>query len=509
MSNQKQIKKYVQLAPSDLVTHAIQNGEGELIENGALSVNTGKYTGRSPKDKFIVMDNETEDKVNWGKVNQPIDSKYYERLKEKMTKYSNEVSTYEFNGYIGTDETYRIPVRVITEYAWHNLFAHQLLVRPTKEELEGFRPLFTVIDLPNLQAIPEFHGTNSETFIITSIKDRMVLIGGTEYAGEIKKSLFGIMNHLLPEQNVLPMHCSANVGEQGDVSLFFGLSGTGKTTLSSSSDRRLIGDDEHGWTKDGVFNFEGGCYAKTISLSEQKEPEIYNAIRFGSILENVVVDENKIPDYDDGSLTENTRTAYPIHYIENIQVSGKAGVPNTIFFLTADAFGVLPAISKLTEEQAKYYFLNGYTSKLAGTERGVTEPEATFSTCFGEPFFTLPPSVYADMLEQKIKEHGVDVYLINTGWLAGGYGKSERIPLKYTRSMIQAAINGEFKTIGFEQETIFGLEIPTECPDVPSEWLNPMNSWTNKEAYIEQATNLRNLFEQNYQKYTQPTVKEV
>lgn len=490
---------YKQLSPSQLVEHAIANQEGVITNTGALSVTTGKYTGRSPKDKFIVKDDVTKNTIHFGKVNQPIDEHRFSSLYEKVKKQMVDRPLYEFNGYVGSDKTNRLPIRIITEYAWHNLFAHQLFVRPTEEELLTHVPAFTVIDLPSVQANPLEDGTHSEAFVITSFKENVVIIGGTEYAGEIKKSLFGVMNYLLPKKGILPMHCGANQGEQGDVALFFGLSGTGKTTLSSSGDRLLIGDDEHAWTEENVFNLEGGCYAKTIDLDPLKEPDIYQAITTGAVLENVVVNEQGVPNYADGQLTENTRAAYPLYHIRKTVDTSIGKIPSTIFFLTADAVGVLPAISKLTIEQAMYYYNNGYTSKLAGTERGVTEPTATFSSCFGEPFLPLHPKEYVALFGEKLKNHNVDVYLINTGWGAGGYGKSERIPLQYTRKMVEAAINGTLKDVTYETEPIFDLQYPTVCPGVPSELLNPRNGW-EPITYEEKATKLKTMFDEHYNK---------
>uniref|UniRef100_UPI000C259A1B phosphoenolpyruvate carboxykinase (ATP) n=1 Tax=Mycobacteroides abscessus TaxID=36809 RepID=UPI000C259A1B len=421
------------LSVPQLVEAAVQRGEAMLTASGALRAETGKYTGRSPKDKFIVDEPSVHDDIAWGSVNQPISAAAFDKLYQDVLEYLNGKDLFVFDGFAGANETYRLPIRVINEYAWHNLFVHQLFVRPTAEELKTHVPGFTVISAPGFEANTALHGTNSETFIIVSFSKKMVLIGGSKYAGEMKKSIFSVMNYLLPQQQVFPMHCSANVGEQGDVALFFGLSGTGKTTLSADPNRRLIGDDEHGWSDLGVFNIEGGCYAKTINLTEEKEPQIWNAIKFGSVLENVVLDEEtRIPDYDNGSLTENTRAAYPVDFIPGAMIPGEAGHPKVIVFLTADAFGVLPPISKLTKEQAMYHFLSGYTSKLAGTERGVTEPEATFSTCFGAPFLPLQPSVYAEMLGEKISKHNAQVYLVNTGWSGGPYGIGKRMNLAYT-----------------------------------------------------------------------------
>ncbi len=455
-------------------------------------------------EEYTVEEESTKDQIDWGKVNQPISSEVFDNLYVKVIKYLKERDElFVFKGFAGADKDSQLSIQVINEYAWHNLFAHQLFIRPTADELASHVADFTVISAPNFKADPAVDGTASETFIIVSLEKKIILIGGTEYAGEMKKSIFGIMNYLLPQQGILSMHCSANVGEAGDVALFFGLSGTGKTTLSADPDRKLIGDDEHGWSDNGVFNIEGGCYAKTINLSAEKEPEIYNAIRFGSVLENVAVDpETRICDYDDGSLTENTRVAYPIQYIENIVDPSVAGHPKTIIFLTADAFGVLPPISKLTKEQAMYHFLSGFTSKLAGTERGVTEPEPVFSTCFGSPFLPLPATVYAEMLGQKIDEHGAQVYLVNTGWTGGEYGTGSRMKLSYTRTMVRAAIDGKLADVETTQDAVFGLHIPTAVEGVPSEVLNPREAWADKAAYDAKAAELAGLFNENFKKFS-------
>ncbi|MGE8006345.1 phosphoenolpyruvate carboxykinase (ATP) [Lysinibacillus sp. NPDC093216] len=494
----------VQLSVPQLAEKATSRGEAMLTVDGAVRAETGKYTGRSPKDKYTVEEDSTKDKIDWGKVNRPISSEVFDNLYVKVVKYLKERDElFVFKGFAGADKDSQLSIQVINEYAWHNLFAHQLFIRPTKEELASHVADFTVISAPNFKADPAIDGTASETFIIVSLEKKIILIGGTEYAGEIKKSIFGIMNYLLPQQGILSMHCSANVGEAGDVALFFGLSGTGKTTLSADPDRKLIGDDEHGWSDNGVFNIEGGCYAKTINLSSEKEPEIYNAIRFGSVLENVAVDpETRVCDYDDGSLTENTRVAYPIQYIENIVDPSVAGHPKTIIFLTADAFGVLPPISKLTKEQAMYHFLSGFTSKLAGTERGVTEPEPVFSTCFGSPFLPLPATVYAEMLGQKIDEHGAQVYLVNTGWTGGEYGTGSRMKLSYTRTMVRAAIDGKLANVETIQDSVFGLNIPTSIEGVPTEVLNPRDAWADKAAYDKKASELAGLFNENFKKFS-------
>lgn len=494
----------VQLSVPQLAEKATSRGEAMLTVDGAVRAETGKYTGRSPKDKYTVEEESTKDQIDWGKVNQPISSEVFDNLYVKVIKYLKERDElFVFKGFAGADKDSQLSIQVINEYAWHNLFAHQLFIRPTADELASHVADFTVISAPNFKADPAVDGTASETFIIVSLEKKIILIGGTEYAGEMKKSIFGIMNYLLPQQGILSMHCSANVGEAGDVALFFGLSGTGKTTLSADPDRKLIGDDEHGWSDNGVFNIEGGCYAKTINLSAEKEPEIYNAIRFGSVLENVAVDpETRICDYDDGSLTENTRVAYPIQYIENIVDPSVAGHPKTIIFLTADAFGVLPPISKLTKEQAMYHFLSGFTSKLAGTERGVTEPEPVFSTCFGSPFLPLPATVYAEMLGQKIDEHGAQVYLVNTGWTGGEYGTGSRMKLSYTRTMVRAAIDGKLADVVTTQDAVFGLHIPTAVEGVPSEVLNPREAWADKAAYDAKAAELAGLFNENFKKFS-------
>ncbi len=494
----------VQLSVPQLVEKATSRGEAALTVDGAIVAETGKYTGRSPKDKYFVEEESTKDKIDWGSVNRAISAEVFDTLYLKVVNYLKEKDElYVFKGFAGADKDSQLSIQVVNEYAWHNLFCHQLFIRPTEEELASHVAEFTIVAAPTFKADPAVDGTASETFIIVSLEKKIILIGGTEYAGEMKKSIFTIMNYLLPERNIFSMHCSANVGEAGDVALFFGLSGTGKTTLSADKNRKLIGDDEHGWSDNGVFNIEGGCYAKTINLSPEKEPEIYNAIRFGSVLENVVVDpETRIPDYDDGSLTENTRVAYPIDYIENIVTPSVAGHPKTIVFLTADAFGVLPPISKLTKEQAMYHFLSGFTSKLAGTERGVTSPEPVFSTCFGAPFLPLPATRYAEMLGEKIDEHGSQVFLVNTGWTGGEYGVGSRMKLSYTRAMVRAAIDGKLNNVATTQDAVFGLHIPTEIEGVPSEVLNPRDAWSDKAAYDAKAAYLADLFKENFKKFS-------
>jgi phosphoenolpyruvate carboxykinase (ATP) len=491
------------LSVAQLVEKVLQRKEGQLTATGAVAVTTGKYTGRSPKDKYIVEEAATKEKIDWGTVNQPISEEVFENLYNKVLDYlMKQDEIFVFKGFAGADSKYRLPIQVINEFAWHNLFAHQLFIRPSAEELQTHEAQFTVISAPNFKADPAVDGTRSEAFIIISFERRIVLIGGTEYAGEMKKSIFSVMNYLLPEQGILSMHCSANVGKEGDVALFFGLSGTGKTTLSADPNRRLIGDDEHGWSNRGIFNIEGGCYAKCINLSREKEPQIFDAIGFGAVLENVVVDEQtRMPDYDDATLTENTRAAYPIQAIANIVDPSVAGHPSTIIFLTADAFGVLPPISKLTREQAMYHFLSGYTSKLAGTERGITSPQATFSTCFGAPFLPLPAVRYAEMLGKKIVEHNVRVFLVNTGWTGGEYGVGSRMKLAYTRAMVQAAVEGELDNVETVKDPIFGLAIPLHIPGVPDEVLQPQNTWADKNAYEQKAKELAAKFRANFQKF--------
>ncbi|NYF25516.1 phosphoenolpyruvate carboxykinase (ATP) [Sporosarcina sp. JAI121] len=494
---------HIQLSVPQLVEKAVTRGEAKLTSDGAVTAQTGKYTGRSPKDKYIVEEASSKDKIDWGSVNRPISSDIFDSLYNKvLTHLKKKDELFVFKGFAGADPASRLSIQVVNEFAWHNLFVHQLFIRPTEDELVTHESQFTIVSAPTFKANPAVDGTNSETFIIVSMEKRIVLIGGTEYAGEMKKSIFSIMNYLLPENGIMPMHCSANVGEDGDVALFFGLSGTGKTTLSADANRKLIGDDEHGWSDTGVFNIEGGCYAKCINLSQEKEPEIFGAIRFGSVLENVVVDpETRIPDYNDGTLTENTRAAYPIQAIDNIVDPSVAGHPNTIVFLTADAFGVLPPISKLTKEQAMYHFLSGFTSKLAGTERGITSPEATFSTCFGSPFLPLPATVYAEMLGKKIDEHDAQVFLVNTGWTGGVYGVGKRMDLKYTRTMVRAALAGDLNDVETETNGIFGLEMPIAIDGIPTEVLNPRNAWADGDAYDVKAKELSNMFRENFKKF--------
>ncbi|WP_084054419.1 phosphoenolpyruvate carboxykinase (ATP) [Desulfonispora thiosulfatigenes] len=490
------------LSVSELIERAVQRKEGILTAKGALCIETGKYTGRSPKDRFIVDEPSINNEIAWGKVNMPISIQKFVNIYNRMTAYLQNKDLFVFDGFAGADPKYRTSFRVINEYACQNLFIKQLLIRPTSEELKTYKNEFTILCAPGFKCNPEIDGTNSEAAIIISLEKKMILIAGSMYCGEIKKSVFSVMNYLLPKKDVLPMHCSANVGDNEDVALFFGLSGTGKTTLSADPNRRLIGDDEHGWSPLGVFNFEGGCYAKTINLSEEKEPEIWNAIKFGTILENVVVNnKDRIPNFEDNSLTENTRAGYPINYIDNALIPGTSNAPKNIIFLTADAFGVLPPIAKLTKESAMYHFLSGYTSKLAGTERGITEPQATFSTAFGEPFLPINPIVYANMLGKRIDDFNVNVYLINTGWTGGPYGIGNRMNLKYTRNMVTAVLKGDLKDVKYELDPIFNILIPIECPNVPVEILNPINTWEDKEEYNKKAIELARKFKDNFEQF--------
>ena len=494
---------HIQLSVPKLVEKVLERNEGILTSSGAVRAKTGKYTGRSPKDKFIVDEPTTREKIDWGPVNQPISEKAFTNLYQKVINYLREQEdVFVFKGFAGADTKHRLPIQVINEFAWHNLFAHQLFIRPNEEEIVNHEAAFSVICAPHFKADPNVDQTASETFIIISFERRIILIGGTEYAGEMKKSIFSVMNYLLPENEILPMHCSANVGVEGDVALFFGLSGTGKTTLSADPKRKLIGDDEHGWSTNGVFNIEGGCYAKCIGLTREKEPQIFDAICFGSVLENVMInEETRVSEYNNSTLTENTRAAYPIQAIDNIVSPSIAGHPHTIIFLTADAFGVIPPISKLTKEQALYHFLSGYTSKLAGTERGITTPVATFSTCFGSPFLPLAATRYAKMLGQKIDEHSSNVFLVNTGWTGGEYGTGSRMSLRYTRAMVQAALVGELNHIETVRDEIFGLDVPLHVPGVPDKVLQPSKTWTDKKAYKITARQLAKKFHDNFNKF--------
>jgi phosphoenolpyruvate carboxykinase (ATP) len=498
-------KIYGNLRSGPLVEHAIRRDEGQLADNGALVAYTGKYTGRTPKDKFTVKDSITADKVNWGDSNYAFHPDKFDLLLERVVEFLRGRDLFIQDLYAGADPQFRLPVRVINQYAWHNLFVRALFVRPNAQEMKSYQPEFTIVSAPEFQADPQRDGTRSEAFIIVNFTRKIILIGGTKYAGEMKKSVFGVMNFLLPERNVFPMHCSANVGKHGDTALFFGLSGTGKTTLSADPERLLIGDDEHGWSPKGIFNFEGGCYAKCIKLSKENEPQIWNAIRFGSVLENVTLDPvSHTPDYNDDSRTENTRCAYPVDYIEGAVIPGIGTHPKTVIFLTADAFGVLPPISKLNPDQAMYHFLSGYTAKVAGTEAGIKEPQPNFSTCFGAPFLPLRPKVYAEMLGRRIQEHNAQCWLVNTGWFGGPYGTGDRMKLAYTRSMVRAAIEGQLNNVEFAVEPAFGFTIPRSCPGVPPEFLDARGAWKDKAAYDRSAADLSARFAKNFEKFEVP-----
>lgn len=491
------------LPPPVLIEHALARKEGILASNGAITAMTAPHTGRSPKDKFVVEHEEYDATIWWGENNQQISQEHFEAVRHSIAGYLQHRDVYVLDAAAGADPHYRMPIQVVTELAWHSLFARQLFLHPNPSDLSTDRPGFTILCVPNFHTDPRIHGTRSQTAIMLDFEKRLILIAGTHYAGEMKKSIFTVLNFILPAQGVLPMHCSANVGSDGDVALFFGLSGTGKTSLSADPSRRLIGDDEHGWGDNGVFNFEGGCYAKCINLSEKYEPQIWNAIRFGSVCENVVLKEGtREPDYDNDSVTENTRVAYPIDYIDNVTESGMGGQPKAVIFLSADSFGILPPVAKLTTEQTMYYFLSGYTSKLAGTEAGVTSPEATFSACFGSPFLPLRPGEYANMLRTRLEKYRVPCYLINTGWTGGPYGVGERININYTRAMVRAAIGGALDNVEMVTDPVFRLQIPTSCPDVPSLLLIPRNTWADKEAYDRQSIDLAARFKKNFAQFT-------
>jgi len=495
-----------------LYEQVVRRREGLLAHLGPIVVRTGYHTGRSPNDKFIVKEPTSDKNIWWGKVNKSMTEEDFNRLFAKMMAYIQGKDLYVEDCFVCADERYRVPIRVIAESAWHNLFARNMFRRYNDpSELEQHKTQFTVIQMPNFHAFPQSDSTNSEVFIIINFEKRIVLIGGTSYAGEIKKSIFTILNYLMPMKNVMSMHCSANLGERGDVALFFGLSGTGKTTLSADPNRKLIGDDEHGWSEEGVFNYEGGCYAKVIRLSEEAEPDIYDTTKkFGTILENVQIDsQSRRIDLNDDTFTENTRAAYPLTHIKNIVEEGKSGHPENIVMLTADAFGVLPPISKLTTEQAMYHFISGYTAKVAGTEKGVTEPKATFSTCFGAPFMVWHPTVYAKLLGEKIKKHKVKCWLVNTGWTGGPYGVGSRMKIQYTRAMLNAALNGKLDKVEYETDQFFNLQIPKSCEGVPSEVLNPRNTWKDKNAYDEMAMKLAGMFVNNFKEYEAETEKEI
>jgi len=493
-----------QLTPDELHDITIEKGQGVESSTGALAINTGEFTGRSPQDRFIVKDSITEDKVWWGNVNIPFDSDKFEKLYNKVTEYLSGKEVFVRDSYVCADPNYRMNVRVVTECAWSNLFCYNMFLRPEDSELENFDAEWHVVCAPGFMADPAVDGTRQHNFAILDFTRKIALIGGTGYTGEMKKGIFSALNFILPVfKNTLPMHCSANVGEKGDTAIFFGLSGTGKTTLSADPARKLIGDDEHGWTKENtIFNFEGGCYAKVINLTEENEPDIFRAIKKGALLENVIFKEGtKEVDFEDISITPNTRVSYPIYHIDNIQPGSIGENPKNIFFLTADAFGVLPPVSKLTPGQAAYHFISGYTAKVAGTEAGINEPVPNFSACFGAPFMPLHPTKYAEMLSAKMKEAGVNVWLINTGWTGGAYGTGQRMKLKYTRAMITAALNGELDNVDYKTHKVFGLAIPQTCPNVPDEVLNPRTTWEDKDTYDAKAHELAESFRKNFAKF--------
>ncbi len=492
------------LSPAELIEEALKNGEGFLTDAGALMCDTGTFTGRSPKDRFVVKDDYTQDSVWWGDINIAFEPAKFDALHQKMLDHLAHSKVYVRDAYAGAHPDYRLNLRVINTQAWHNLFCHNMFLRLSPEEMQHVpEPDFTIVCIPEFKADPAVDGTRQANFAIINFSKKTILIGGTGYAGEMKKGIFSVLNFLLPhENNTLSMHCSANVGAAGDTAIFFGLSGTGKTTLSADPDRGLIGDDEHGWTEDSVFNFEGGCYAKVIDLTREKEPQIWDAIKFGAIVENTrFVEGTRTVDYMNKSITENTRTAYPINHIENAIEPSRAGIPKNIFFLTADAFGVLPPISRLNKSQAMYHFISGYTAKVAGTEVGITEPQTTFSACFGAAFLPLHPTKYAEMLGKKMADNNVNVWLVNTGWTGGSYGTGSRMKLSYTRAMITAALNGELDQVSFDKHSVFGVEVPTACPQVPAEILNPRNTWKDKGAYDQKANQLAKSFVNNFTKY--------
>jgi phosphoenolpyruvate carboxykinase (ATP) len=492
------------LSPQKLTQISLDKNQAQLADSGAISVNTGEFTGRSPKDRFVVKDSLTENSVWWGEVNIPFSPEKYNKLYNKVTSYLKGKEVFVRDVYACADEEFKLNIRVVNEYPWSNMFAYNMFLRPTEDELSNFQADWTILNVPSFMADAEEDGTRQHNFAIINFTDKNILIGGTGYTGEIKKGIFSVLNFILPhEKNVLSMHCSANVGAKGDTAVFFGLSGTGKTTLSADPDRKLIGDDEHGWSDNSVFNFEGGCYAKCIDLTAEKEPDIFAAIKEGAILENIIFKEgtNEV-DFKDSTITENTRVSYPIHHIANIANPSMASAPKNIFFLTCDAFGVLPPISKLSTGQAMYHFISGYTAKVAGTEEGITEPSTTFSACFGAPFLPLHPTRYAELLGEKMKNSKVNVWLVNTGWSGGPYGIGSRLSLKYTRSLITAAIEGDLNNVEYSTHEVFGLAMPTKCINVPSEILSPKNTWEDKDAYDLKANELAQAFNSNFEKYS-------
>ena len=490
------------LPAAQLVEKALSRGEGMLSADGALCVRTGKYTGRSPKDRFIVDTAGIHDSVDWGPVNQPMGPDVFERLQKKQAEHFVGRELFVVDAFLGADPKHRLPIRVVNELAWQNMFARQLFIRPSLEELDGHRPEFTVISTPGLSLVPERDGTRSEAAVAIDFDSRKVLVIATAYAGEMKKSMFTVMNFILPEKGILPMHCSANVGWDGETAIFFGLSGTGKTTLSADPGRKMIGDDEHGWGGGGIFNFEGGLYAKCINLKEESEPQLWNSLKFGSVMENVVVDPaTRRPDFEDDSLTENTRAGFPVDFIPNAVIPGVGKHPRTVIFLTADAFGVMPPLARLTREGAMYHFLSGYTSKLAGTERGIIEPVATFSTCFGAPFMPRPPMVYARLLAERLDRYGASVFLIDTGWLWGPYGVGRRVPIKATRQMVADAVENGLEGVTFHHDPVLNLDIPHECCQAPKDFLDPRETWKDKDAYDLARRNLAAMFVENFRKF--------
>jgi phosphoenolpyruvate carboxykinase (ATP) len=503
-------KVYANLPVSELIEHTLRAGQGALADNGALVVRTGEFTGRAPKDKFVVKDAFTEDLIWWGEVNNPLPAEKFDWLHQRIRAYLQNKTLYLRDVYAGARPEYRIRVRIVNELPWHNLFVRNLFIEPSPEELESFEPDYVMLVVPGFRAEPAIDGTRQHNFTVLNLSKRLILIGGSAYAGEMKKSIFTLLNYLLPQRGVMPMHCSANIGAKGDVALFFGLSGTGKTTLSADPERHLIGDDEHGWDDQGIFNFEGGCYAKCINLSEEKEPQIWAAIRYGTVVENTTFypDSRRI-NYDDATVTENTRAAYPLAFIPGAVLPSVGPHPQHIFLLTADAFGVLPPIARLNKAQTMYHFLSGYTAKVAGTEAGIKEPQATFSACFGQAFLPLHPTRYAELFGEKIARHEVRVWLINTGWTGGPYGVGRRMPLPYTRAMVKAALEGKLENVRYTTEPFFGLAIPTEVPGVPSEYLLPRQTWPDPSSYDKQAAHLAQLFRQNFEKYADFASEEI
>lgn len=503
-----------QLSSKQLHKITLEKAMGQEASSGALAVNTGEFTGRSPMDRFIVKDDITGEQVWWGNINIPFEPSKFDALYDKVIKYLNDKELYVRDCYACADHNYRMDIRVITEYPWSNMFAYNMFIRPTDEELKNFHPEWTVINAPGFMADAEIDGTRQHNFAILNFTKKIALIGGTGYTGEIKKGIFSALNFILPvEKNTLPMHCSANVGENGETAIFFGLSGTGKTTLSTDASRKLIGDDEHGWNNENaVFNFEGGCYAKVINLSQENEPEIYGAIKKGALLENIIMDSKGVVDYADTSITQNTRVSYPIYHIDNVQRPSIGKNPKNIFFLTADAFGVLPPISKLTPSQAAYHFISGYTAKVAGTEAGVKEPIPSFSACFGAPFMPLHPAKYAEMLSKKMEDSGVNVWLVNTGWTGGPYGVGTRMKLKYTRAMINAVLNGDLGLYSYDEyhiHSVFGVAQPRSCPGVPTDVLSPRTTWNDDKAYYTTAFKLTNAFRENFKKFEAYASEEI